>query len=554
MTLGVVTEFFGAPEPRIKAGSIELASHYSRLLGIDRRQALPDETLGLGGLRMVEGKSFVLDRKDLVIPSGKTWKRVTLAGSVRHFLIEATPYDLLEPLLKELPPLTASFKAGVSGGFNEMLRRDLPARGVGSPKLMARMSANQPTTPGVVLDYIMVTTPLLNVDFGLSTKSGPAAFGYGETDCWNGWFFLGEEPGLLPDLLWSDTTASSVGIIVSNAPGYGYYPMCLDVMYSYSSLATNGLPLSVLITNLPADEYDIVVYAARASVSGAPCLELIRAGASLGHKHTTFWGAAWFSSAWEEGEQYVRFRNISVTNQQLLLISKPDASGVATINGLQIIPADSLPDETPELTRLLNINFAAYSSNKVGFAATGISTQDFWNGHAGVANSRFSSQSNLQWSDQTGSGAGLVLRNAPGGWTSSISDPMMRNYNYSHDGGNLIVTLTNLPSGIANIYLYGHGTQTNDNTIFEVWSDEAPFGVKGTSTAGYGPVSNRWEAGQQYVLFRHVTITSNTPLVLQAKHGNLGYDSISGCQIAYTGELDSDADGTAGRLGNKMVW
>jgi len=40
-----------------------------------------------------------------------------------------------------------------------------------------------------------------------------------------------------------------------------------------------------------------------------------------------------------------------------------------------------------------------------------------------------------------------------------------------------------------------------------------------------------------------VTITNGVPLVIHSKHNTYGYDSVSGIQIAYTGEVDTDADG-----------
>jgi len=76
---------------------------------------------------------------------------------------------------------------------------------------------------------------------------------------------------------------------------------------------------------------------------GSPSFELKRAGTSLGKKGTTIWGEGWYSSAWAEGDQYVRFRHLTVTNQSLELIAYPDSAGWASLSGLQIIPSGSLP-------------------------------------------------------------------------------------------------------------------------------------------------------------------------------------------------------------------
>ena len=69
----------------------------------------------------------------------------------------------------------------------------------------------------------------------------------------------GSEPGALANLYWSDFNPSSVGIVVSNAPGVGSNPFCLDVMYQDFSHPTNTGSITVLITNLPAGELKLLL-------------------------------------------------------------------------------------------------------------------------------------------------------------------------------------------------------------------------------------------------------------------------------------------------------
>jgi hypothetical protein len=106
--LAVLTEWLNPPEPRKVARIVSLRDAY-QALGIQREENLVDERLSFGAMRMVEGKSFALGESDLDVPTGKTWE--TLRGSegeARQFLIEATPYRLLKPLLDALPVRTAS--------------------------------------------------------------------------------------------------------------------------------------------------------------------------------------------------------------------------------------------------------------------------------------------------------------------------------------------------------------------------------------------------------------------------------------------------------------
>jgi hypothetical protein len=93
---------------------------------------------------------------------------------------------------------------------------------------MAKADTAVETEPGVVLDYLIVNTPLLNVEFVYAGKFGLAAAGYDPYDYWNPYSFEGYSVGWLSDLYWSDWNQSSVGLVVSNAPGVGLNSFCLD--------------------------------------------------------------------------------------------------------------------------------------------------------------------------------------------------------------------------------------------------------------------------------------------------------------------------------------
>lgn len=540
--LAVITAFPDAPEPQRRATPVDLEPHY-RALGLERQEILPDDTLTFGSMRIIEGKSFRVGHPERSVPSGKAWQTLRgPEGTPCRFLIESTPYRLLQPHLETLPPRTAAVSPPAPQGLETVLAAVSPPRATESPAaLMAQVSPRPDTTPGVVLDYLMVTTPILNVDFGWGGKSGLAAFGQGSGDYWNVYHNTGSEPGTLAHLYWSDGSGSSVGLVVTNAPGVGANPFCLDPMYQSFIHPTAGGTVSVTLTNLPAGEYDVVVYAARASAAGAPMIELRRGGTPLWHKGTTLWGSGWYASAWEEGEQFVRYRNLTVTNQALVLIASPDAAGYASLSGVQIIPSAALPADEPEYSALLNVNFGGSAGAKVGPAVAGLTAGDYWNPY--VQGGYAVSVPNLLWSDQTGSGVGLSVWNAPGTWGNSYPDLMFRSYKYAYSSGAITFSLTNLPAGVCDVYLYGHATATNDNAIFEVWSGAVAQGIKGTSLKGCGYTSNAWEIGQQYVRFADVVVTPSQPLLIQARHSPAGYNNLSGLQIAWKGDADTDADG-----------
>ncbi|HEX5221019.1 MAG TPA: hypothetical protein VFZ59_15755, partial [Verrucomicrobiae bacterium] len=220
----------------------------------------------------------------------------------------------------------------------------------------------------------------------------------------------------------------------------------------------------------------------------------------------------------------------------------PDAAGYTTLSGLQIAPAGAVASEQPLINKLLNVDIAVAHSNKTGLAVIGVGSSDVWN-HYNFPGVNAASLANLKWSDNSSSSAGLVMLNGAGQWGNVLSDVMFRGYNYAQNQGNITVTLTNLPSGNYDILAYGHTTTLDDNGVFEVWSDEINWGIKGTSQQGYGPTSNKWELGQQYVRLAGVAVNNNHPVYLQSKKTTYGYNNLSGLQIVRTGDLDSDSDG-----------
>ena len=114
---------------------------------------------------------------------------------------------------------------------------------------------------------------------------------------------------------------------------------------------------------------------------------------------------------------------------------------------------------------LINIDFGAGShSLKTGFAATGQSTNDFWNlfrlydpkytpGMPLVFTGRLPG---LKLADGTATEVSIDVTNAPGVWGNATGDPMYDSYVFAPDGSNIVVTLSRLDPGRYNFYLYGH--------------------------------------------------------------------------------------------------
>ncbi len=167
-------------------------------------------------------------------------------------------------------------------------------------------------------------------------------------------------------------------------------------------------------------------------------------------------------------------------------------------------------------------------SAKTGPAAVGQTASDFWNFFTredGIGSWRtFGALTGLKLADGTVSTVGLTIANAPGAWPNGSSDAMLNDYIYPFDGGNVTVTITNLPAGQYDVLPYSL------NGSYEVASGGVSYGLK--SCYGF-PVANPpvWTEGVQFVRFTNVQISAGQPLVITAKPTATDGALLSGFQI-----------------------
>ena len=183
---------------------------------------------------------------------------------------------------------------------------------------------------------------------------------------------------------------------------------------------------------------------------------------------------------------------------------------------------------------LLNVNFAANDRVKVGFAATGQSSSDFWNNYTAPWQS-FAALTNLTAADGTSTSVGLTVQNGPGQWGFTFPDLMYNCYIYSQDFGDVTVTVTNLLNGSYDLYLYGHAAADNGNTVFETSVGGIDYGKQATATNSDWSLTN-WVEGAQYVVFRGVVVTNaGSSVVITAHPGLSGYVLVNGMQVQASG-------------------
>ena len=193
-------------------------------------------------------------------------------------------------------------------------------------------------------------------------------------------------------------------------------------------------------------------------------------------------------------------------------------SAVAALDVVTVVPS------------VIDVAFTGASvTAKTGFAATGVTTNDFWNTY--VASSV--GLSVLKLMDGTVAGAQLTVDNATEEYSNGSSDPMYGAYLYPYDG-DITVTVDNLMGGLYDFYLYGHGNMDNQNGIYDLVSGSQEYGTEAT-TNGPGWLSTAWQEGVQYVEFTNVNVGPGQTVTITVETGATGYAIISGLQMVPVG-------------------
>lgn len=545
--LVVITEFIDPPDPIRLPGTIDLSAK-NQLFGIQSEDSIPDETLFFGSMRMAAGKMLLLGDSAVEIPSGKTFINVDES----HYLVEFCPWLLVKALVDSLPSGTLHAKAKAHGELKSLmaqLPKLQPAAGSAKMRFVSpssksglALTQSRDIRPGVVLDYLLVSTHLVDVDLSgaIPEKQGVAAVGRFTNDFWITWLSSNTSK---TNLLWSDQSGSGIGLTIANAPG-GWGNGANDPMYN--SYLYGSPPISLTLTNLPTNVFNFYLYGHAARDVANSSFKLLRASQQIAYKGTTLWGNTWNTTNWEPGIQYQVFKNIAVTNQTIQFQIPAGGDGYPYVNGLQIVESAAVPPPPANITNLFNVNFGSPSTNKVGFAAVGLATNDYWNGYYNSSNLSGSIVGLINASG-TASALGLTVLNAPGigSWNGGGNgDGMYTSFVYATNGGNVTLLLTNLTTGNYDFYLYGHGNTNDANTIFQLWTGGRDWDVRGTTIWGSGySNSTTWDESQQYIVYHDIPVDNNQVVTIVAGHDPYGSANLNGMQIVYKGSYDTNSDG-----------
>lgn len=203
----------------------------------------------------------------------------------------------------------------------------------------------------------------------------------------------------------------------------------------------------------------------------------------------------------------------------------------------------------------INVNLG--NGAKVGQAAIGFGTNDFWNAYypTNGDGSLFDPGQlvPLYSYDSTNTDVGMFVFNVALGGTNATGDVMLDSW-LAASGTNLYVTLTNIPYGSYDLYVYGHGNSNELNSTINVFAAWADYGtLSTTNTADWN--TNVWAEGVQYVVFRDVMIPKGQNVQITVSTNSAGLAILNGFQFVATTvpeNQDSDGDGLTDR--QELAW
>jgi len=227
---------------------------------------------------------------------------------------------------------------------------------------------------------------------------------------------------------------------------------------------------------------------------------------------------------------------------------------------------------TVQSQTLINIDFGVGSiSAKRGFAASGQSTNDFWNlyshyqprfvpGTPLIPDGRLDK---LKMADGSDSSAGISVLNAPGVWGNASGDPMFDSYVFALNGSNIVLSIHGLEAGRYHFYFYGHAdpdVAAEQNSVFTVVSGTN----KVTTFAGSNPVpgipsgAHGWREGANFSLVRDLPVSAGAPVVIEVAPSSGGVAVLNGLQILSRGtapprRLPSDLSGSPNTFTNLLL-
>ena len=196
---------------------------------------------------------------------------------------------------------------------------------------------------------------------------------------------------------------------------------------------------------------------------------------------------------------------------------------------------------------LLNVDFGAEAATgRIGVAATGQGTNDFWNSYShylpryrpGMDPVPDGSLEGLRLADGSPSTIAVAVTNAPGVWGNNTGDRMLDRYLFAPNGSNLVVTLTGMEAGRYHFHLYGWGAPDvagEQVSRFRLRSGTNLFGMIEPVRVDDGWVPEAWRGRVPVATVRDVPVIAGEPVVIEVLPGSGGVAVLNGLQAVSRG-------------------
>ena len=185
------------------------------------------------------------------------------------------------------------------------------------------------------------------------------------------------------------------------------------------------------------------------------------------------------------------------------------------------------PEFSTGADRILNINFGLEPRNGVPNAAIGAS-DDVWT----LIDVGETEKTSIPYADGSSSGVDVTVSENDGEWGLADHFGVGHAYLYHNNRSvDLSVTLSNLPCGLYDVYVFAHGDAPNQNAAIDVVSDDVLY--TGKSTVNDGTWSFRDQqpkAGGLFVKYT-VTVVEDSPMTITSKRDGSNLSMFNAIQV-----------------------
>ena len=189
-------------------------------------------------------------------------------------------------------------------------------------------------------------------------------------------------------------------------------------------------------------------------------------------------------------------------------------------------PKTNIPPPMALPMPAFNIDFGPWKedpSPQSGPAAAGCAN-DYWNTVA-VAFNNSHIVKGLKFANRQPCPIQAELLNLGGAWNNgqrmAVHSPMLNAYSYAQDdhGSNSQVILHQVPEGVYDVYVYGHGTDPLYYGDYALTVGNHYYGRKSTSHEVDAVTNTTWVEGSQYVRFRNVKVGADENVEILIRPG-----------------------------------